>query len=74
MNEAMVKERIQQLGLNVRAYRMAQNLSQKRLALMIHTDQGVIARIESGQTNTSIGRYVQIADALGVPLSTLVDC
>lgn len=65
-----VQARIHSLGQQIRAHRIAQNLSQQRLALMVHTDQAVIARIEAGKHNTGIAKYIEIADALDVP-STL---
>ena len=63
-----VQARIHSLGQQIRAHRIAQNLSQQRLALMVHTDQAVIARIEAGKHNTGIAKYIEIADALDVPL------
>lgn len=36
---------------------------------MVHTDQAVIARIEAGKHNTGIAKYIEIADALDVPLA-----
>lgn len=62
-----VQARIHSLGQQIRAHRIAQNLSQQRLALMVHTDQAVIARIEAGKHNTGIAKYIEIADALDVP-------
>lgn len=64
-----VQARIHSLGQQIRAHRIAQNLSQQRLALMVHTDQAVIARIEAGKHNTGIA----IADALDVPLGALIN-
>ena len=66
-----VQARIHSLGQQIRAHRIAQNLSQQRLALMVHTDQAVIARIEAGKHNTGIAKYIEIADALDVPLGAL---
>ena len=57
-----VQARIHSLGQQIRAHRIAQNLSQQRLALMVHTDQAVIARIEAGKHNTGIAKYIEIAD------------
>lgn len=65
-----VQARIHSLGQQIRAHRIAQNLSQQRLALMVHTDQAVIARIEAGKHNTGIA---EIADALDVPLGALIN-
>ncbi len=66
------QSRIYLLGQQIRAHRIAQNLSQKRLALMVNTDQAVIARIEAGKHNTGIAKYIEIADALDVPLGRLI--
>lgn len=68
-----VQDRIRMLGQQIRAQRIAQHLSQQRLALMVHTDQAVIARIEAGKHNTGIAKYIEIADALDVPFSSLID-
>mgnify|MGYP002649824400 FL=1 len=68
-----VQARIRMLGQQIRAQRIAQHLSQQRLALMVHTDQAVIARIEAGKHNTGIAKYIEIADALDVPFSSLID-
>lgn len=76
MNDEQEKmqARIHSLGQQIRAHRIAQNLSQQRLALMVHTDQAVIARIEAGKHNTGIAtKYIEIADALDVPLGSLID-
>lgn len=68
-----VQARIHSLGQQIRAHRIAQNLSQQRLAIMVHTDQAVIARIEAGKHNTGIAKYIEIADALDVPLGALIN-
>ena len=67
-----VQARIHSLGQQIRAHRIAQNLSQQRLALMVHTDEA-IARIEAGKHNTGIAKYIEIADALDVPLGALIN-
>ena len=68
-----VQDRIHCLGQQIKAHRIAQNLSQQRLAFMVHTDQAVIARIEAGKHNTGIAKYIEIADALDVPLNHLIN-
>ena len=72
MVTSQAQERIRQLGTAIQAQRIAQNLSQDKLAKMIGTDQAVIARIEAGKQNTGIVHYIAIADALGVPLHDLI--
>ncbi len=59
-----VQARIHSLGQQIRAHRIAQNLSQQRLAL---------ARIEAGKHNTGIAKYIEIADALDVPFNSLIN-
>lgn len=39
---------------------------------MIGTDQASISRIENGGCGVGIASYIKIADALGVPLKSLV--
>lgn len=73
MTTFSTQERIKQLGTSIQAHRIAQNLSQDRLAKMIGTEQAVIARIEAGRWNTRISSYIAIADALGVDLRDLVE-
>ena len=68
-----VQARIHLFGQQIRAHRIAQNLSQQRLALMVHTDQAVIARIEAGKHNTGIAKYIEIADALDIPFHSLIN-
>lgn len=65
-------ERIKALGAAVREARLAKGLSQARLAAMIGTDQASISRIENGGCGVGIASYIKIADALGVPLKSLV--
>ena len=68
-----VQARIHSLGQQIRAHRIDQNLSQQRLALMVHTDQAVIARIEAGKHNTGIAKYIEIAGGLDIPFNSLIN-
>lgn len=68
-----MKDRVYRLGRKIRQHRMAQHLSQAKLALMVDTDQAAIARIEAGKHNTGIEKYIKIADALGMELKDLID-
>lgn len=72
MNDEQEKmqARIHSLGQQIRAHRIAQNLSQQRLALMVHTDQAVIARIEAGKHNTGIAKYIEPSTSPWAPSST----
>ena len=60
MNRAATRERIMELGAEIRRQRKDQGLSQDKLAKMISTDQAHIHRIEKGQHNPSIAMYIAI--------------
>lgn len=66
------QERLRELGTSIQAHRIAQNLTQDRLAKMVGTSQAVIARVEAGKQNSGIATYVAIADALGVKLRDII--
>lgn len=51
--------------INIRA---ARKLTQTKLAEQVGTSQSVIARIESGKGNPSLGMLLRVARALGVNL------
>lgn len=69
MNVALLKC----LGGKIRALRKAQGISQERLAELAELHPTYISDIERGKVNASIGVYDSMAQALGVPLSELVD-
>jgi XRE family aerobic/anaerobic benzoate catabolism transcriptional regulator len=61
-----------ELGRRVRARREAAGLSQRALADRADLSLRFLADVEAGHGNISIGRLADLADALMVPLSTLV--
>lgn len=65
--------RLAALGLAIRRHRESQRLSQDRLAKMINTDQAYICRIENAQVNPGVATVFEIADALDVPPSSLLE-
>lgn len=66
-------KRIDELGAAIREARQARGMSQAKLAAMIGTDQAAVSRIENGGCGVGIASYIKIADALGVPLKSLVE-
>ncbi|MBI5186127.1 MAG: helix-turn-helix transcriptional regulator [Nitrospinae bacterium] len=60
-------------GKNVQKWRMKRNLTQEELALESGLSQGYINQLESGKKGFSEGRLLDIAAALGVPISALFE-
>lgn len=62
------------VGRNVKAQRELQNLSQVELVGLMegNIDTTNISRIESGRTNPTVFTLYRIAQALEIPLETLV--
>ena len=71
----MDEDYLKMLGARIRERRLAQGLSQDRLALMIGSSKGksYISRIERGKCNISIGVLYRIAEALGTKVADLID-
>jgi transcriptional regulator with XRE-family HTH domain len=61
------------LGLNVRALRDEQSLSQEELAFECRLHRTYISGVERGVRNPTVTVVEKIAQALGVPASRLLD-
>ena len=61
------------LGDTIRRLREEQNLSQRKFALMIDTNQVYLWQIETGQVSVGIDLLCRIADGLGTTVNDLVD-
>lgn len=59
-------------GKKVRAIRKEKNLSQEELAALAGIDRSYMGHIERGEKNVTLTKVYQIADALGVAASTLL--
>lgn len=59
-------------GQKVRALREQHKLSGRALALRSGLDPTLISRIERGERDTSVKNLVRLADALGVPVDTII--
>lgn len=61
------------MGARVKALREQQGLSQRKLALMIGSNQTHIWQIENGTVNVGLDILCRLADALEVNVRNLID-
>lgn len=66
-------ERRKRLGERIKALREQQGLSQRKLALMIASNQTHIWQIENGTVNVGLDILCRLADALEVNVRDLFD-
>ena len=66
-------ERRKRLGKRIKALREQQGLSQRKLALMIGSNQTHIWQIENGTVNVGLDILCRLADALEVNVRDLID-
>lgn len=66
-------ERRKRLGERIKALREQQGLSQRKLALMIGSNQTHIWQIENGTVNVGLDILCRLADALDVNVRDLID-
>nr|WP_294396383.1 helix-turn-helix transcriptional regulator [uncultured Senegalimassilia sp.] len=61
------------MGARIKALREQQGLSQRKLALMIGSNQTHIWQIENGTVNVGLDILCRLADALEVNVRDLID-
>ena len=61
------------MGERIKALREQQGLSQRKLALMIGSNQTHIWQIENGNVNVGLDLLCRLADALEVNVRDLID-
>ncbi len=61
------------MGARIKALREQQGLSQRKLALMIGSNQTHIWQIENGTVNVGLDLLCRLADALEVNVRDLID-
>lgn len=66
-------DRKERLGAQIRARREEQGLSQRKLALMVGSNQTHIWQIETGKVSVGIELLCRIADSLGIKVNDLID-
>ena len=64
---------MQEIGETVRKLRLAQGLTQEKLAKACHFSQGVITKLERGRTMPSVDNMMRIAEVLEVSVSVLLE-
>ena len=66
------KERLKNLGINIKSERLRKNISQEKLAELTNISRNSVSLIETGKINTTILKVIDIAAALGVDVSVLL--
>ncbi len=69
-----MKDLSQKLGTRVRAFRVGMGMTQAALAQAAGLTNGYLSDVERSKANISITNLDKLAEALGVPLATLLDC
>lgn len=66
------QELLKKLGKNVKIERIKKDLTQEQLAEIMNKSQNYIACIECGRQNMSLGKILELANALGVDVNVLL--
>ena len=61
------------VGTNLKRLRVAQNITQERLALEALIDRAYVGRIERGEENVTLDRLDALAAVLKVPIGALFE-
>lgn len=72
MNKSEATDVLQRVGRNLKAERARRDWTQEALAHEAGIGVAQIARMERGELDTGITKYVRVARALGVSTSTLL--
>ena len=62
-----------QLGKQIQYYRQRRGISQLRFAELIHTSPAFVSRMERGLKGPRLETLILIADALDIPIGTLLN-
>lgn len=65
---SVAEDALRTLGAQIRAARVRQTWTQKRLAAVIHVSERTVSLIERGDPSVSVGNVFNAAVATGVPL------
>ncbi len=66
------KNRLRNLGINIKSERLRRNISQEKLAELTNISRNSISLIETGKINPTILKVIDIARVLNVDLNTLI--
>lgn len=64
---------LRRIGLNIKAERARRDLTQEALANRSGVAVAQVARMERGESDTGIVKYVMVARAMNLPPATLLD-
>ena len=65
------KNRLRNLGINIKSERLRRDISQEKLAELTNISRNSISLIETGKINPTILKVIDIANGLGVDLPLL---
>jgi transcriptional regulator with XRE-family HTH domain len=63
----------QQIGLAIRTYRLANNMTQVELAEIVDLESETISRIENGKRLPTVEKLVDMANALRIPVASFFE-
>lgn len=66
------KNRLRNLGINIKSERLRRDISQEKLAELTNISRNSISLIETGKINPTILKVIDIANVLGVDLNVLI--
>lgn len=66
------QELLKKFGKNVKIARIKKDLTQEQLAEIMDVNSNYVACIEAGRQNMSLGKILELANALGVDINTLL--
>ncbi len=66
------QELLKKFGKNVKIERIKKDLTQEQLSVILDVNQNYIACIECGRQNMSLGKILELANALGVDIEDLL--
>ena len=66
------KNRLRNLGINIKSERLRRKISQEKLAELTNISRNSISLIETGKINPTILKVIDIANVLNVDLNILI--
>ncbi len=67
-----MKDRLKNIGISIKSERLRRGISQGELAEKCDISRNSVSLIETGKINPTIIRVIDIADALGISIDSLV--
>ncbi|MBR1775685.1 helix-turn-helix transcriptional regulator [bacterium] len=67
------EQRLKNLGINIKSERLRRSISQEKLAELTNISRNSVSLIETGKINPTILKVIDIANALNVEVSTLIE-